>query len=75
MNHGGKTTPQHWQPLGGKENDLRSLDVLERTVSIADDGEQPLTIFGANNDVDGLGHRPRFAHPAEPVNPVSVSVH
>ena len=37
---------QHWQALGGKQHDLRPLNLLERTISIADDRKQALAIFG-----------------------------
>jgi hypothetical protein len=49
--------------------------LLERTISIADDRKQALAIFGADYDVDGLGHAARVAYPAAPVNPTSASVH
>jgi hypothetical protein len=37
---------QHWQALGGKQHDLRPLNLLERTISIAGDRKQALAIFG-----------------------------
>ena len=66
---------QHRQALGRKENDPRPLHVLERTATIACDGEQTLAIPSCENDVDGLGHAARLAHPAKFVNFMSVSVH
>lgn len=66
---------QHWQALGGKQHDLRPLNLLERTISIADDRKQALAIFGADYDVDGLGHAARVAYPVASVNPTSASVH
>jgi hypothetical protein len=66
---------QDWQTLGRKENDPRPLHVLEREPTVAGDGEQTLAILSCEDDVDGLGHAARLAHPAKFVNPVSVSVH
>ena len=66
---------QNRQALGGQQNDLRPLNMLERAAAVRDDGEQTLAIFGRNNDIDGLGHVARLAYPAAPVNPMSASVH
>ena len=56
------------QAFGGRQDDLRPLDMLQRTVAVADNGEQSLAIFGRDDDIDGLGHAARFAHPAPDVN-------
>jgi hypothetical protein len=44
-------------------------------ITIRDDGQQALTIFGGRKDADGLSHAHRLAHPPEFVNHPSVSVH
>jgi hypothetical protein len=49
--------------------------MLQRAVAVADNGEQPLAIFGRDDDIDALGHAARFAHPAPNVNLMKVSVH
>jgi hypothetical protein len=63
------------QALGGRQDDLRRLDMLERTVAVANNGGQSLEIFGRDDDIDGLGHAARFAHPRPNVNLVKASVH
>jgi hypothetical protein len=59
--------------LGGKQHNLRPLNLLERTISIADDRKQALAIFGADYDVDGLGHAARVASGGACESYVSVS--
>ena len=49
---------QHGQSLGGKQDDPRPLNVLHGTIAIARDSEQSLAVFGAHDDIDGLGHAP-----------------
>src|SRR5271167_2666789 len=66
---------QDRRALGGKDNDLRPLDMLKRPVSITNDAEQTFAIFGRDYDIDSLRHVARFAYPARHVNPMSASVH
>jgi hypothetical protein len=49
--------------------------MLQRTVAVADNGEQALAIFGRDEDTDSLGHAARFARPAPNVNLMKASVH
>ena len=65
----------HRQAVGRKKHNVRPLHMFERTIAIRDHGQQTLTIFGGRKEADGLSHAHRLAHPAEPVNHPSVSVH
>lgn len=62
------------QSLGRENDDLRALYMVERTISIADDGEQTLATFGRDNDADCLGQTARFTHLAQRVSPMSASL-
>jgi hypothetical protein len=63
------------QPLSQGKDDLRALSMLSSAVAIVDDGKQTLT-FSASpmEDVDGLGHPPRHAHPHPSVSLPLASV-
>jgi hypothetical protein len=65
----------HRQAVGGTKDDVRPLHMLEWAITIRDDGQQTLTIFGGRNDTDGLSHARRLAHPPEFVNHPTASVH
>jgi hypothetical protein len=65
----------HRQAVGGTKDDVRPLHMLERAITIRDDGQQTLTIFGGRKDTDGLSHARRLAHPPEFVNHPTASVH
>jgi hypothetical protein len=66
---------QDRQALGRKEKNPRPLDMFERLTTVAGDHEQLLAIVSHQNDIDGLAHAARLAHPDKLVNPMSVSVH
>ena len=78
---GGATDPgpprdlQHGQSFGGMQDNLGPLNVLQGAIAITHDGKQSLAIFGMGQDIDGLGHDPRFAYLATLVNPMIASVH
>lgn len=66
---------KHRQAFSREQNDLRPLDMLHRTVAVADNGEQSLAIFQRDEDTDGLGHATTFACPAKNVNLMKASMH
>ena len=66
---------KHRQAFSREQDDLRPLDMLQRAVAVADNGEQSLAIFGRDDDADGLGHAARLARPAANVNLMKASVH
>jgi len=66
---------QRRQSVGRVEDDPGALHVLERPVSIADDGGKPRAIFDRDNHGNGLRHAGRIARRAMIVNPMIVSVH
>jgi len=71
---GGATDPgpprdlQHGQSFGGTQDNLGPLNVLQGAIAISHDGKQSLAIFGMGQDIGDLGHDPRFAYLATPVN-------
>ena len=50
---------EHGQPLRRQQNNPCPLNVLLRTVPIADDGGQSRPVLGSNDDADGLCHAPQ----------------
>ena len=78
---GGATDPgppcdlQHGQSFGGMQDNVDPLNVLQGAIAISHDDKQSLAIFSMGQDIDGLGHDPRFANLATLVNPMIASVH
>jgi hypothetical protein len=64
---------QHRQPFRRKKDDPRPLNVLLRTVAIADDSGQSRAVLGSNNN--GPCHARSFAWTARLVDPLITSVH
>ncbi len=58
-----------------QKNDIRSLDVFERGVTVDDDRGQALAVFGGKQDADGLSHTERIAWFRPLVNPLFASMH
>jgi hypothetical protein len=54
---------------------VRPLQMFERAISIRDDGQQTITIFGGGKDTNALSHAHRLAHPLAYVNHPTVSLH
>ena len=54
---------------------MRPLHMFERAISIHDDGQETITIFGGGKDTNALSHAHRLAHPPGYVNYSTVSVH
>lgn len=65
----------HRQAFSREQDDLRPLDMLQRAIAVADNGEQSLAIFHRDDDIDSLGHATRFACLAKNVNLMKASMH
>ena len=57
------------------QDNLGPLNVLQRAIAISRYGKQSLAIFGMGQDIDGLGHDPRFAYLATRAIPMIASMH
>ena len=57
------------------DNDARPLNMLLRAVAIADDGSQLRSLFGGENETDGLSHTISMACFVNAVNLLFVSLH
>ena len=66
---------QHRKPISGKKNDLRTLDVFERAIAVAEDRDQSRAILRTDENIDCLGHGRSVARHVPLVNRPSASVH
>ena len=61
--------------LSGMENNLRPLNMLLQAVAILNNRRQARTVFGREDDADGLSHAHIIACFAKFVNPMFASVY
>jgi hypothetical protein len=65
----------HRQSFCREHDDQSALNLLERTIAVADDGGQSLAVLGIDDNADCLGHGSRIARSAVSWDPLFASVH